>query len=685
MKKILNCLKFICILLCFPTFVFADEYIELEEDSNVSANIEVDNFSSITVDPSTIEIGMEADVTVQLLDYLGGPISNHSVRLYIDGDDTGITITQPLDSDPSGEATGKIKSSNADTYKVRAVDDTYGYDIDITDFDLFYTTLLLTPELLEENQYTKGTRNTLKWIRETGYEYFVECSKTSTFTTVEDSSGWISASQYTFSDLEDEQIYFYRLKKRNTGGGESSWSDIVYSVQDATAPTIELIEIQNMNKTPSTGDDFIEIQAKIQDNLSLISQTTYCVLTNGGLYECASYSKLTGSIYVARIPFDELEKDSLGNLLNTYSFCIEADDEAGNINRECDIEIVLKEETAIGIVEPEDEEFSFRDITFRSLTYLPYTVVDNMVSTMNDIQISITALMISTLVFLTLLSLYFGNIWLAILSPIYILISAIRSKKEYLLRGVIYDSVTKHPLKFALIKILNKDGKKISWGISDEYGEFEIYLNEKDIQIYIVKNGYIFPSSMDSKTDYPYINIYKGGDIAFKESKDIYVSIPLDIKHRLYFVQKLTEGLRVLMYIFLLILFSFSVFLSLFILTQDFSSINFLILCLTVLDSILILKILFKKVKKLAIVKDEEGIPVSGVTVVVKDFKSKKIKEKRVTSKDGKYFFNLKEGEYVLDILNKDLELIAVEEGRNFKIKDSSKDMFGRDLIVEKR
>jgi hypothetical protein len=240
-------------------------------------------------------------------------------------------------------------------------------------------------------------------------------------------------------------------------------------------------------------------------------------------------------------------------------------------------------------------------------------------------------------------------------------------------------------LKFALIKILNKDGKKISWGISDEYGEFEIYLNEKDIQIYIVKNGYIFPSSMDSKTDYPYINIYKGGDIAFKESKDIYVSIPLDIKHRLYFVQKLTEGLRVLMYIFLLILFSFSVFLSLFILTQDFSSINFLILCLTVLDSILILKILFKKVKKLAIVKDEEGIPVSGVTVVVKDFKSKKIKEKRVTSKDGKYFFNLKEGEYVLDILNKDLELIAVEEGRNFKIKDSSKDMFGRDLIVEKR
>ena len=177
MKKIKNCLKLILLFLFLPSFVFADEFVAVQGDVSVSVNINVDNFSSVEVDPDTTEAGMESEVIVRLLDHLGHPISDHSVRLYIEGDDTGVIFVQPPNSNSSGEAIGKIRALIPGNYKVRAVDDTYGYDIDITNFDMFYTTPLEVPILLQEPYYTKGFKNTITWIREIGYEYFVEVLK----------------------------------------------------------------------------------------------------------------------------------------------------------------------------------------------------------------------------------------------------------------------------------------------------------------------------------------------------------------------------------------------------------------------------------------------------------------------------------------------------------------------------
>jgi len=688
MKKILNCLKLIIgIFLCFwPALLFAAEFVAEIEDTNVSANITVDNFSSVEVDPDTTEAGMESEVTVRLLDYLGHPISDHSVRLYIEGDDIGVIFVQPLNSNPSGEAIGRIKALIPGNYKVRAVDDTYGYEIDITNFDMFYTTPLEVPILLPEPYYTKGLKNTVTWIREIGYEYFVEGSKSALFATTIGNSGWLSASQYTFTGLEDESMYFYHLKRRNVGGGESDWSNIVYSVQDASVPTITLLSIEDMNKDSGEGDDFIEIQAKIEDNLSLVSQSIYCVLTNGTLYECATYTNLSGSMYTVRISFNELEKDANGNLLNNYSFCIEAVDEAGNIGRNCDIEIGMEGGTVANILEPSDQIFTFKDINLQSLTYLPYTLVDNMVSTMTELQISLVSLITASVIFFILLSLYFGNVLIPFLLPVYLLISLLKKKKEYLVNGVVYNSRTKEPLRYVLIKVLNKEEKRIGWGISNEYGKFEIDVEEKSIKIVLERFGYIFPSTfVTEKTDYPFINIYSGGAINFRNSKEVYISIPLDSKEETFLSAKLKEGGSALLYTFLSLIFAFSVFLSFFIFTRYLSVFNFLLLTFNILDAVLVLRLIFEKVKKLAIVKNEEGEPVGGVTVVIKDSKSGKIKEKRVSNKEGKYYFDLLKGEYKLDILNKEFNLIAVEDGREFKISGDGKEFFGRDLIVEKR
>ena len=687
MKKTLNCLKLtIGILLCFwPSFVLAAEFVVEIEDTNVSANITVDNFSSLEVDPDTTEAGMEAGVLVRLLDHLGHPISNHSVRLYIEGDDTGVIFVQPLDSDPSGEATGTIKALIPGNYKVRAVDDTYGYDIDIANFDMFYTTPLEVPLLLPEPSYTKGLKNTVTWIRELGYEYFVEASKSALFATTIGNSGWLSSSQYTFTGLEDEAMYFYRLKRRNIGGGESNWSNVVYSVQDASVPTIILLSIEDMNKSSGTGDDYIEIQAKIEDNLSLASESTYCVLTDGTLYECATYTSFNGSIYTARISLNELEKDSNGNLLNNYSFCIEAVDEAGNIGRNCDIEIDIEGGTIANLVEPSDQIFLFQNFNLETLTYLPYTLVDNMISTMTRLQISLVSLFIVSVVFFVLLSLYFGNIFIPFLLPLYWLVLLLK-KKEYLVEGIIYDSKTKEPLKYAIVKVLNKKGERIGWGIADEYGEFKIDIDEKNIKVVLKRMGYIFPSILvTEKSDYPFTNIYSGGAINFRNSKEVYISIPLDPREKTFLQAKIKEGGLALIYTFLLLLFAFSVFLSVFIFTRYLSIFTFLLLAFNILDVILVLRLVFEKIKKLAIVKNEEGKAVEGITVIVKDSKSGKIKEKRVSDKDGKYYFELLKGEYRLDILNKEFNLIAVEDGREFKISGEGKDFFSKDLIVGKK
>ncbi len=56
-----------------------------------------------------------------------------------------------------------------------------------------------------------------------------------------------------------------------------------------------------------------------------------------------------------------------------------------------------------------------------------------------------------------------------------------------------------------------------------------------------------------------------------------------------------------------------------------------------------------------------------------------------MSDKDGKYYFELLKGEYRLDILNKEFNLIAVEDGREFKISGEGKDFFSKDLIVGKK
>ena len=84
--------------------------------------------------------------------------------------------------------------------------------------------------------YTQGTSNTLQWGALAGAsEYYAEVDTSDSFPSPDANSGWIAGTSWPATGLADGQIYCYRVKAR-TANGESDWSNVVSSTQDASPP-----------------------------------------------------------------------------------------------------------------------------------------------------------------------------------------------------------------------------------------------------------------------------------------------------------------------------------------------------------------------------------------------------------------------------------------------------------------
>jgi hypothetical protein len=96
------------------------------------------------------------------------------------------------------------------------------------------------PTMTAEPAYTAGTANTVAWSDESASgatEYYAESATDAGFTTDLSSSGWTSNLSYEFTGLSDGQIYYYRVKARDSVLNESGWSTAESSTQDDTAPS----------------------------------------------------------------------------------------------------------------------------------------------------------------------------------------------------------------------------------------------------------------------------------------------------------------------------------------------------------------------------------------------------------------------------------------------------------------
>lgn len=100
-----------------------------------------------------------------------------------------------------------------------------------------------TPTLAAEPTYTQGTTNTLTWGAVVdsgvgGVTYWIESSRQAAFTVIDDSSGWIASTSYTFTKLDDATTYYYRLRASDALGQTSANSATRSSTQDASPPPV---------------------------------------------------------------------------------------------------------------------------------------------------------------------------------------------------------------------------------------------------------------------------------------------------------------------------------------------------------------------------------------------------------------------------------------------------------------
>ncbi len=140
------------------------------------------------------------------------------------------------------------------------------------------------PVLDDEPPYTAGTTNTLSWSKpQYAHEFKIECHKRPDMTDLVADSGWITQSNYTFTNLQDSTTYFYRVKARNNARVESAWSNRVSSTQDASKPKIYLAGYLNTNVSQATGG-VIEIGAYVMDNIGVDNVEVYYDKSPTGLF-----------------------------------------------------------------------------------------------------------------------------------------------------------------------------------------------------------------------------------------------------------------------------------------------------------------------------------------------------------------------------------------------------------------
>ncbi len=296
-------------------------------------------YSQITLNPLTVEVGEQSTVNILVRDAGYNPRPNRDIEIYEGGGSPNLIVTQPTaPSDPDGNVTGYATALTPGSYSICAKDVTSGVGIVIAACQPLTVTEISPPVFGPEPEHTPGDTNTVSWtMGGTGtYEYYVEVSTTSNFSNIVGSSGWISDTSYTATNLNDNQIYYYRVRARNSRGGMSDWSASVSSTQDASGPTIVYTGASSL-PTGTTTEDFdsnetITLAYTLSDSSGFGSRNFSVILLGGTKVTIPYTATFDGTNWIATIKLGDLPKENGVNLYPAYSFYLEVADTFGNIS-----------------------------------------------------------------------------------------------------------------------------------------------------------------------------------------------------------------------------------------------------------------------------------------------------------------------------------------------------------------
>lgn len=684
--KLKTALLTILISFFFCTFSsYAQTFVPVDTEMvTVEGRITVDIYSTVNLNPITVEISQPSSVTIRILTPSGTGISGRSVVIV----SPSLNITQPTSvTDSTGKTTGSVYSTIPGTYLVCAKDTTLGYDINIQNCRTLYVVPVAVPTFLPEPYYTKGTSNTLLWNNlGPGYEYYVEVSEDPNFNTVEASSGWTGNSSYQFNDLEDGKMYFYRVKARNSSGGVSAWSSTVFSVQDAQPPVIETVSIGDVgenNTVEWNSNDTVQMVFKVTDNLQLESAIFLCVKGSGQTNTCVTDYHMEGDNLIVNVRLGDLERVSGAYLKERYEFCVEARDAAGNISRVCNIYLNIPKGEVPPTKPPiiDQIEKTIEDIN----KGLDDTVGQLEPVTLETITTTTSLITVGTAFLIMIGSLL--NLPYVILQLIINLLSWLGFRAGAKPLGYVYDSLTKDPIAQAIIRIYDENGKIVWSDVTDSKGYFSARLKPGKYKILVRAQNYIYPSTIIfGKEDYPLTNVYHGEYFEISDEMELNYAIPLDpvevSKFRVW--REIVWGrIKVIVNILHVLLFIIGLVLAIYLYSKNPYWLTLLVLALYIPSFFFLVRNIFAKKGRYGIVKDLEGNPIGGVVLGLRELEFEKIVLKRVTDMRGRYRMLVGSGRYRLEVLDTEYKVESIE-GDSEIFVEKNEQWILKDIVVSK-
>lgn len=675
---------FIQFCLFVSLFLFVPNiYAQLQDDVVVSANINVDFYSTVNVNPSTVEIFQPSIVEIRILNPSGQGIPGRQIEIVA----PGLNIIQPITlTDATGRTTGSVSSGTAGTYTVCAKDTTFGYDIDIQNCKTLYVIPVPVPSMLPEPQYTKGLTNTVLWQSlGPAYRYNVQVSEFSNFSVIKQESGVINATSFEFTNLENGKMYFYRVRAQNLFGGVGGWSNSVFSVQDAQNPSISILDISSVgeNTTNNWSSSFtITMLFRVTDNLQLASTQFICLNSQGNAYPCTNSSNQEGDIFTVNIRLGDLERRSGTFLRQRYEFCVEAVDGATNVQRLCNIYIDIPpgEDAVEPPVAPpiiKRVEKVIEDIN---------VILDDTVGKLDPKDLDRVTTTTSVVTATSAIAIAAGglsNVPYFLFQLFLNILSLLGFRKAAKPVGFVYDSVTKEPISQAIVRIFNEENRIVWSDVTDGKGYFTAKLKDGKYKIVVRAPRYIYPSTVVfGKEDYPVTNVYHGEEFVVSGETEINFAIPLDPMETSKLRLKL-EGfwtrIKFIVNIIHVLLFLAGITLAFYTYYNSPSVLSLVVLLLFVPTFFFILRNLLNR-DRYGLVIDKSKNPLEGVVVGLRESEFDKIVAKRVTDVRGRYRFLADEGRYYIEILDTGYKVENIKGGNEVYLKRES--LITRDIVL---
>jgi hypothetical protein len=254
--------------------------------------------------------------------------------------------------------------------------------------------------------------------------------------------------------------------------------------------------------------------------------------------------------------------------------------------------------------------------------------------------------------------------------------------------GVVYDSLTKEPLRNVVVRFYTPEGKLMATEVTNVYGIFETLLENGRYKIVAQANGYKFPTSIVlGNTDSPYENIYRGEVFDYDSSTGVDLSIPIDPLNKAMpeYVGVKTKSLlfaifNVISNILVFGGFAFSIISYI----KDSSIINLVLLLFYLVLLVINIVLMTQNRYKFGTVKDMDGKAEHNVAIGLMETQFDTIYAKRVSSAKGKYRFIVPGGTYKLVSLDPVYDITS-NESLEISTKEGKITSISMDIIVLKR